>query len=93
MNILKANMGRARHIYRPPFGYDVTEDGYLVPVEDDLEALQLVNDMIKDNALSIREGALWLSDKCSRTISHEGLRKRLRTPVCLEDDERYNGDQ
>jgi len=92
MNILRANQGKVKHIYRAPFGYDATDDGYLIPVEDDLEALQLVNDMVKENALSIREGAVWLSDKCSRTISHEGLRKRLRTPVRLEDDERYNGD-
>lgn len=90
MNILKANQKKLKHMYRPPFGYDATEDGYLIPVEDDLDALSQVDEMVRANALSIREGAIWLSDVCSRTISHEGLRKRLHSPVRLDDDEKYN---
>jgi hypothetical protein len=31
--------------------------------------------MIKSKSLSLREGALWLSHKTGRSISHEGLRK------------------
>ena len=85
MDILKANHGRLKHIYRPPFGYDTTEDGHLLPIEDDLVQLQEVKELLDIKALSIRNGALWLSDMCSRTISHEGLRKRLRNPVRLEE--------
>ena len=93
MNMLKANHGKIKHIYRPPFGYDSTEEGNLLPIESDLEVLTEVSELIEIKALSIREGAIWISDQCSRTISHEGLRKRLRSPVRLEDDERYNGEK
>lgn len=85
MSILKANTKNLRvGMYQPPFGYDVTEEGNLIPIEDDLEALEEIAEMIEYNALSIREGALWLSEKCSRRISHEGLRKRLNRPVRLD---------
>jgi len=69
--------------YKPPFGYDVTEEGNLIPLEDDLELLEEIAAMVEERALSIRDGAVWLSAKSSRTISHEGLRKRLKQKVRL----------
>lgn len=86
MSILKANTKKLNHMYRPPFGYDVTEAGYLVPISEDLYHLKEIAEMIELNALSIREGAIWLTEKCSRSITYEGLRKRLQRPVELEED-------
>jgi hypothetical protein len=70
--------------YKPPFGYDVTEEGNLIPLEDDLGLLQEIAELIEQRALSIRDGAIWLSAKSSRTISHEGLRKRLMQAVRID---------
>jgi hypothetical protein len=70
--------------YKPPFGYDVTEEGNLIPLEDDLELLEEIAELVEQRALSFRDGALWLSAKSSRTISHEGLRKRLMQSVRLD---------
>lgn len=77
---------RKRKNYKPPFGYDVTEEGHLIPIEDDLECLQEIAEMLESHALSLREGATWLSHKCSRSITHEGLRVRLNSPVRLPID-------
>lgn len=74
-------------IRKPPFGYDLTEEGNLVPIEEDLEMLEEIKDMLEAKALSLRDGALWLSVKSSRNISHEGLRKRLMRPIRLDEDE------
>jgi len=83
-SVLTANNGRLKHIYRPPFGYDNTEEGHLIPIEEDLTSLEEVKEMLDIQALSWREAAIWLSCNCSRSISHEGLRKRLKNPVRLE---------
>lgn len=60
-----------------PFGYvlDKEDSGLLQPVEKELEGLKTILPMIKNKSLSLREGALWLSHKTGRAISHEGLRK------------------
>lgn len=82
---LKSRLKQGASMYKPPFGYDVTEEGNLIPMEDDLEMLEEIKEMLEVKALSLREAALWLSMKSSRTISYEGLRKRLLRPVRLED--------
>jgi len=60
-----------------PFGYKLDEEdnGMLLPVEKELSALETILPMINSRSLSLREGALWLSHKTGRSISHEGLRK------------------
>jgi hypothetical protein len=50
-----------------------------------LEALETILPMIKSKSLSLREGALWLSHKTGRSISHEGLRK-----ISQATDDRHN---
>lgn len=85
-NFARGKLGSGIKMYQPPFGYDLTEDGNLIPIEEDLEMLEEVKELIDVQALSIREGALWLSMKSSRTISHEGLRKRLRREVRLDNE-------
>lgn len=70
-----------------PFGYvlDPEDSGLLQPVEKELEALETILPMIKSKSLSLREGALWLSHKTGRAISHEGLRK-----ISQATDDRHN---
>jgi len=61
-----------------PFGYKVHEDDedILVPIIEELEALELAKEYLKE--YSYREVAGWLSDRTGREISHIGLRKRIQ---------------
>ena len=61
-----------------PFGYKVHEDDedILVPIIEELEALELAKDYLKE--YSYREVAGWLSDRTGREISYIGLRKRIQ---------------
>ena len=61
-----------------PFGYveHETDDDLLMPIIEELEALELAKDYLKE--YSYREVARWLSDKAGRQISHVGLRKRVQ---------------
>ena len=61
-----------------PFGYKVHEqdENILVPIIEELEALELAKDYLKE--YSYREVAGWLSDRTGREIFHIGLRKRIQ---------------
>ena len=60
-----------------PFGYEVhkEDEDVLVPIIEELEALELAKDYLRE--YSYREVAGWLSDRTGREISHIGLRKRI----------------
>jgi len=62
-----------------PFGYIAhkTDDKLLVPIIEELEALELAKEYL--NEYSYREVAGWLSERTGREISHVGLRKRNQT--------------
>jgi len=62
-----------------PFGYKVhnEDEDILVPIIEELEALELAKDYLKE--YSYREVAGWLSGRTGREISHIGLRKRVQT--------------
>lgn len=58
-----------------PFGYKLNDNGIdLEPVEKEIEALKTILPMIRSSTLSLREGALWITHKTGRSLSHEGLR-------------------
>ena len=61
-----------------PFGYKPhkTDDKLLVPIIEELEALELAKEYL--NEYSYREVAGWLSERTGREISHVGLRKRIQ---------------
>ena len=61
-----------------PFGYRIhkTDDKLLVPNIEELEALELAKEYLKE--YSYREVAGWLSGRTEREISHIGLRKRVQ---------------
>lgn len=71
-------------MHKPLFGYEYTEEGNRIPVEGELQKLEEVKDMLDVKALSLRDAATYLSHETGRSISHEGLRKRLTKPVRLE---------
>ncbi len=60
-----------------PFGYAINEANpeFVIEIPEELEALNKVLPMIKDKALSLREGAMWLQHITGRKVSHMGLKK------------------
>tara|TARA_R110000772_G_scaffold82158_1_gene174391 strand:- start:11571 stop:11804 length:234 start_codon:yes stop_codon:yes gene_type:complete len=64
-----------------PFGYKEIENDpeHIEEIPSHLEALDKIVPMIKSRSLSLREGALWLSHKTGRKLSHEGLNKIVKS--------------
>ncbi len=62
-----------------PFGYKEhkSDDKLLVPIIEELEALELAKEYL--NEYSYREVAGWLSERTGRENSHDGLRNRNQT--------------
>jgi len=60
-----------------PWGYELhpENDRLLVPIEHELEALELAKRHLKQ--YSYRAVAQWLSKETGRSISHMGLKKRI----------------
>jgi len=62
-----------------PFGYEIDEevDGYLKPIEDQIEALQVAEDLVTEESISLREACEWIEYKTERRISPAGLKKHI----------------
>jgi len=60
-----------------PFGYELDPDNdkLLLPIEHELDALELAKRHLKQ--YSYRAVAQWLSNETGRYISHMGLKKRI----------------
>ena len=60
-----------------PFGYELSEKDskYLEPIEEQLEALEAVEEMIVNEELSLRDGCYWLENYTGRKLSPAGLKK------------------
>jgi len=59
-----------------PFGYKLDEKDpkFLVEVPEELKALEDIIPIVSARGLSLREGALWISHKTGRSLSHQGLK-------------------
>ena len=62
-----------------PFGYEIDEevDGYLKPIEDQIEALQVAEDLVTGESISLRDACEWIEYKTERRISPAGLKKHI----------------
>ena len=60
-----------------PFGYtlDPEDKDYLIPVAEELEALEVAKKHLKQ--YSYRQVANWLTQQTGRSISYRGLKKRI----------------
>ena len=61
-----------------PFGYeeDPEDSDFLLPIKEELDALEMAKKHLKQ--YSYREVAAWLSKQTGRSISYEGLKKRIQ---------------
>ena len=61
-----------------PFGYEFdNKTGYLKPIEDELEALQIAENMVVNEEVSLQAACDWLEYKTGRSISTPGLKKHI----------------
>ena len=60
-----------------PFGYEVDPDkeDWLQPISKELELLQLAKKHLK--SYSYRQVSAWLTTQSGRSITHDGLKKRI----------------
>lgn len=65
-----------------PFGYEQVDGSkLLMPIEGELEALSRAKDFL---AISpIRDVTAWIEHETGRSISHQGLVKRMKRGVAL----------
>ena len=61
-----------------PFGYESSEiEGYLKPVPDQLEALEVAEDLVASESISLRDASDWIEFKTKRSITAAGLKKHI----------------
>jgi hypothetical protein len=61
-----------------PFGYEESdEEGYFKPISDQLEALQVAEDLVTEESISLRDACEWIEYKTERRISPAGLKKHI----------------
>jgi|TARA_Y100000114_G_scaffold149902_1_gene164696 hypothetical protein len=61
-----------------PFGYEESSVvGHLKPVPEQLEALEVVEDMLNKQEISLQTASDWLDYKVGRTLSKAGLKKHM----------------
>ena len=62
-----------------PFGYelDTNIDGYLNPVEQELEVLKEVTESVHRQEISLGVGVDWLEAETGRKLSKVGLKKHV----------------
>ena len=61
-----------------PFGYEFdNRTGYLKPIEDELEALQIAENMVVNEEVSLQAACDWLEYKTDRRMSAPGLKKHI----------------
>ena len=62
-----------------PIGYEIDEevDGYFKPIPDQIEVLQIAEDLVAGESISLREACEWIEYKTERRISPAGLKKHI----------------
>ena len=61
-----------------PFGYEFDEvTGFLKPLEEELDALQIAENMIVNEEVSLQAACDWLEYKTDRRMSAPGLKKHI----------------
>ena len=62
-----------------PFGYELVDESssFLKPIDEELEALQIAENMVVNEEVSLQAACDWLEYKTDRRISAPGLKKHI----------------
>lgn len=78
---------------KAPIGYRKDTRGFLKEHTEEKELLLDMKELIETNQMSLRDAAFLLSHKTKKSISHEGLRKRLAAGIDYLDEEYINANE
>jgi hypothetical protein len=74
-----------------PFGYETSDvEGYLKPVQEQIDALNLVSEMVKDQEISLAVAVDWLEASTNRTMSRMGLKKHVDKKYDRQEEDYRN---
>ena len=62
-----------------PYGYelDTETEGYLKPIHTQIHALEVAEDLVTGESISLRDACEWIEYKTERRISPAGLKKHI----------------
>ena len=62
-----------------PFGYELVDESssFLKPIDEELEALQIAENMVVNEEVSLQAACDWLEYKTDRRMSAPGLKKHI----------------
>ena len=61
-----------------PFGYEPSEiEGYFKPIPEQIEALEIAEDLVASESISLRDACDWIEFKTNRSITAAGLKKHI----------------
>ena len=62
-----------------PFGYELDTENpkYLKPIPDQLEVLEVAEDLITGESVSLQDACDWIEYETHRKITHTGLKKHI----------------
>ena len=74
-----------------PFGYATSEvEGYLKPIQEQIDALNLVSEMVKDQEISLAVAVDWLEASTNRSMSRMGLKKHVDKKYDRQEEDYKN---
>ena len=74
-----------------PFGYETSEvEGYLKPVQEQIDALNLVSEMVHGDEISLAVAVDWLEASTNRTMSRMGLKKHVDKKYDRQEEDYRN---
>ena len=61
-----------------PFGYEPSEvEGYFKPIPEQIEALEIAEDLVASESITLRDACDWIEFKTKRSITAAGLKKHI----------------
>ena len=75
-----------------PYGYelDTEEEGYLKPIPSQINALEVVSEMVHGDEISLAVAVDWLEASTNRTMSRMGLKKHIDKKYVKQEEELGN---
>ena len=74
-----------------PFGYETSEvNGYFKPIPEQINALEVVSEMVHGDEISLAVAVDWLEASTDRKLSRMGLKKHIDKKYERQEEEDRN---
>ena len=72
-----------------PYGYelDTETEGYLKPIPEQINALEVVSEMVHGDEISLAVAVDWLEASTNRTMSRMGLKKHIDKKYVKQEED------